>query len=193
VLAAAGADVVAVDRFAVFLRTLARRAAATGLADRIRPVAGDMAAPPLREGAFDLVWSEGSIYLVGFAEGLACWWPLLRPGGCLVATEVTWLTDDPPAEARAFWRAAYRPATTVGANVRTLEAAGFRALEPLVLQASAWAGYYALLEARLPAFRAARADDPAARAVADETEREISFWRAHGTAWSYVAYRAVAA
>ena len=39
------------------------------------------------EGSFDLIWSEGAIYNVGFRRGLELWRPLLRPRGCHAVTD----------------------------------------------------------------------------------------------------------
>ena len=58
-------------------------------------------------GSFDLIWSEGAIYNIGFRAGLEAWRPLLVKGGCMAVSEATWLTEDRPAEARAFWQEGY--------------------------------------------------------------------------------------
>ncbi len=43
------------------------------LADCVLPVCADMGAAPFAEASFDLVWSEGALYSIGFRNGLdAC-------------------------------------------------------------------------------------------------------------------------
>ncbi|WHY99634.1 hypothetical protein [Peribacillus simplex] len=38
---------------------------------------------------FDLIWAEGSIYIIGFQKGLKVWKPFLNRGGYLVCSEVS--------------------------------------------------------------------------------------------------------
>ncbi|MGE5484827.1 MAG: hypothetical protein ACM3X4_07420 [Ignavibacteriales bacterium] len=39
--------------------------------------------------SFDLIWSEGAIYIMGFGNGLTAWKPLLRRGGYVVVSELS--------------------------------------------------------------------------------------------------------
>ena len=94
VLAECGADVTAVDVHEPFLKRLRDLAVAAGSADRITTVQADMADPPLPDGGYDVVWSDGAIYLVGFAAGLARWRRLLRPEGWIAVSEATWQEID---------------------------------------------------------------------------------------------------
>ena len=72
--------VTAVDIHQPFLDQLEARAAREGLTDRITTVQADMAVPPFPDGSFDLVWSEGAAYIVGFEQSLNRWRRLLRAG-----------------------------------------------------------------------------------------------------------------
>lgn len=74
-----GADVTAVDLNDGFLDELRTAAAARGLADRVHAVKADMADLPYPDGSFDLLWSEGSAYNIGFASALARWKRLPHP------------------------------------------------------------------------------------------------------------------
>jgi SAM-dependent methyltransferase len=92
-------EVFALDRDLTALRTLLGRAAADGVGARLRVVRGDLSAVPFQSGSFDLLWAEGSIDAVGFAEGLRCWRRLLRPGGWLVVHDSAADLDRKLAEA----------------------------------------------------------------------------------------------
>ena len=81
--------ILAVDNHQPFLDELKRRAQAEGVLDRIRIRLGDMADLGLDEGSFDLIWSEGALYSMGFNEGLKEYYPILAPGGCFAVTELT--------------------------------------------------------------------------------------------------------
>ena len=90
-----------------FLDELNRAAWHEGLSDNIKTLCADMATLPLPDATFDVVWSEGSIYLLGFKTGLQRWRRLLRPHGWMAVTEVTWFTEDRPTEAVEFWEKEY--------------------------------------------------------------------------------------
>jgi SAM-dependent methyltransferase len=133
--------------------------------------------------SFDLVWSEGALYSVGFACGLEIARGLLRPGGHLVATEAVWLVPDPPAEARRWWEGVYPAIAPVDAKLAMVAAAGLEVLAHFSLPADAWWEYYGPLEARLAELRRRHTGDAIALAVLDEAQVEVEMYRRFG--WSY--------
>ncbi len=186
---ATGGRVTAVDVAPAFLSELARRARAAGVADRVTTRCQSLDALDLPDAAFDLVWSEGALYSVGFDAALRALHRLLRPGASLVASELSWLAEDPPQEARAFWREAYPPMRTREANRRAIEAAGYALQGDFELPAADWwSGYYAELEPRIAALRARHIGSDAARAVLDAAQREIDLFRAGAGAYGYVFF-----
>lgn len=180
-----GGRVVAVDLHAPFLLDVRRVAGNEGASSRILPVVGNMEALPVEAGGFDLVWSEGALYNVGFGRGLEICREVLKPGGGLAATEVVWLEADPPAEARAWWEAEYPSITSIGANIRTIEESGFTLLGHFTLPPSAWWDYYRPIEERLRALRETHGDDPAALEVIDDAQIEIDMYRRYSQSYGY--------
>jgi SAM-dependent methyltransferase len=186
---ATGGHVTGVDTEPSFLAQLEARAAAAGLADRVTTRCESMGALALPDGSFDLLWSEGALYTVGFERALSALRRLLRPGGTLAATELCWLTGAPPEPARAFWRAAYPALASVAANREMLASAGYVALSDFTLpDADWWTGYYGQLEPRIAALRTRCAGDAAAQAVLDGAQAEIDLKRAHPDAYGYVFF-----
>jgi SAM-dependent methyltransferase len=80
-----GGRVVGIDTDLAALVSLRERAAGAGLADRVHPCVASAENPPFRDAAFDLVWCEGAVFVLGFEASLKAWHRLLRPGGFLVA------------------------------------------------------------------------------------------------------------
>jgi SAM-dependent methyltransferase len=181
--------VVAIDNHPPFLDELKRHAEAAGLSDRIDARPGDIRALELEPAGFDVVWSEGAIYLVGFERGLTAWRPLLREGGWMAVTEATWLRADAPAECRAVWDEGYPAMTDVEGNLETIRGCGYRSLGHFALPESTWWDpYYEPLEERLESVERDRGDDPSMRAVIAETRAEIDLFRRFSEYYGYVFY-----
>lgn len=180
--------VTAVDLFEPFLEKLGERAEEEGIGeDRLTVTRGDMEALSFEEAAFDLIWSEGAIYLLGFEHGLEAWRKFLKPGGFIAASECTWLTATPSSEAKAFWEAAYPAMGTVASNCEAAARAGYELIGTYVLPPEDWwTHYYTPMRARIAAMRETYGE--AAEAVLDEAEAEIGLFERHPGAYSYVFY-----
>jgi cyclopropane fatty-acyl-phospholipid synthase-like methyltransferase len=72
--------ITAVDNHLPYLEELMKRAEKQGIAEKIKPLLKDMAHMEMSESSFDLIWSEGALYSIGFAEGLKLCGRLLRKG-----------------------------------------------------------------------------------------------------------------
>jgi SAM-dependent methyltransferase len=183
-----GGTFVAIDLHQPYLDRLNDEARRRGIAERITTLRVDMAQLDFPPGSFDLIWSEGAIYNIGFCKGLRSWRPLLVDGGCIAVSEATWLTEDPPAEARAFWDEGYPAMQDIDANLREICESGFSPLGHFELPASCWLDYYAHLESRMAALEPEFAGDEEALAVIDAERREIELYRRFGDAYGYVFY-----
>ena len=181
-------SVTAVDLHEPFLLQLQKAAAAEGLSDRIvirQEDMGSLADPPL---SIDLIWSEGAIYNLGFANGLRTLRSLLRNGGFLVASEATWLQENPPAEVAEFWQQEYPAMTAIDTNIKTATEAGFEVFDYFILPRSGWEEYYQPLRERIEILRPQAANDPALARVLAEHDREISICDRFGDSFGYVFY-----
>ncbi|TAJ43895.1 class I SAM-dependent methyltransferase [Methanofollis fontis] len=178
--------ITAVDIHQPFLDDLAGRAAAAGVGDRITTVRASMDDLPFEDASFDVLWAEGSIFIVGFEEGLRSWKRLLRPGGYLCLTESVWFTDRPSPEALAFWNDCYPAIQSVEETGAIAEKAGYEVVATFRLPASAWwDSYYMPLQKRLPGLKKEAAGNPDAEAQVAFSEREIEVFREHGEEYGY--------
>jgi len=183
------AQILAVDSHPPFIARLNETARRLGLTDRVQGRVGDMAAPGVPPGSVDLIWAEGSIYNIGFEQGLASFQPLLKPGGHVAVTEACWLTPDPPAPCREFWVAEYPAIANVPACLEKIRSCGYSVVGHFALPALAWwTDYYRPLQAAIERFRLKYEGDGEAVAVADTSQREIEIWHEYQDWYGYVFY-----
>jgi cyclopropane fatty-acyl-phospholipid synthase-like methyltransferase len=181
--------ILAVDNHQPFLDELERRAEAEGVSEKITVCLKDMRALGVEEGTFDLIWSEGALYIMGFGKGLATCHNLLRPGGLLAVSELSWLRSDPPAECQQFFTNEYPAMVDIDTNAATIERCRYEALGHFTLPESAWwVPYYAPLEGRLRSPREEYATDPERIEVIESIQLEIEVYRRYSAYYGYVFY-----
>jgi ubiquinone/menaquinone biosynthesis C-methylase UbiE len=71
-----------IDRDA--LNRLNKEIETAGLSDRCKTLYCSLRDMEFPDESFDIVWSEGSIFVIGFENGLQEWKRLIRPGGFMV-------------------------------------------------------------------------------------------------------------
>ena len=76
--------VIGIDIDQPALDKFTKRIKEAGLTDRIQAINCSMFDMDFPDESFDIVWAEGSIYVIGFERGLREWKRLLKPGGSMV-------------------------------------------------------------------------------------------------------------
>ena len=170
------------------LDALARRIRDEGGSHGVSAVRGSMRAMCYGDQSFDLLWSEASIYAVGFDRGLREWRRLLVPGGFLAAHEMVWLRPDPPREIRDYWQQQYPGIRSVARNLEAIPDCGYRLVGHYALPEDTWwAEYYGPLESRIRELREKCPDDPDALDTLDQKQRETDLFRKY-RGWYGSAY-----
>jgi SAM-dependent methyltransferase len=187
---ATGGMIVAVDIRQRFLDELTSRASAAGVLTQITTVNLSMLEMDFATESFDLIWSEGAIYIAGFAAGLAAWRRFLKPGGWLAVTELSWLEPEPPAEAVEFWEREYPGMGTIESNCQAIADAGYVDPDGFVLPEKDWWNYYGPAEQRVAELREKYAynENAALLETLDDAQREYDLFRAFHDAYGYVFY-----
>jgi ubiquinone/menaquinone biosynthesis C-methylase UbiE len=178
----------ALDLYRHFLGELKAKAEAEGFSDRIDVIQGDMAQLPFQPESFDLIWAEGSIYIIGFQRGLKLWRPFLKSDGFIAVTEVTWLKTDPPRELSEFWQA-YPAMTDTPGNTAKIRNAGYTLEDQFVLPPEAWwDDYYSHIAQKIPRLRAKYGSDQAALDIISSEEVELEMHRKYADYYGYMFY-----
>lgn len=182
-----GAHITAVDLHKPFLKRLRASAQAQGLGGRIETVAASMAALPFENASFDLIWSEGAAYIMGFRAALETWRRFLKPGGAVAISEPCWLSppDARPAGAVANWEE-YPAMTDEAGLAARAEAAGYRMEGAFVLPPAAWWNYYTPMQARVAQLREKYAHAPEMLAGLRVHQQEIDSYHLYGDHFSYL-------
>lgn len=179
----------AVDNHQPFLEQLKKKAEEESVSEKITVVNGDMFALDYEDGSFDLIWSEGAIFVIGFEKGLREWRRLLTGNGYLVVSELSWLSSDPPEEVRKFFMEAYPEIKTINENLETIKKAGYRVINHFVLpKESWWDNYYKPIEAKIPSMKLKYKDDKEALDFLAVEELEIDMFRKYSDYYGYVFY-----
>ncbi len=188
---AAGLDaqVMAVDAIPEFLAVLDARAEQAGQGRRIDTLRASMDALPFEPGSLDAIWSEGAIYNMGFENGVGQWRHLLKDGGILAVSELTWLTERRPAELQSHWSSQYAEVDTASAKLAVLERNGYAPLAYFVLPEACWLdAYYRPMQQRFAAFLARHGHSDAARAVVAAEQVEIDLYERYRAFVGYGFY-----
>lgn len=147
------ARITAVDMLPRFLDKLKGRIDARNLSSRVTVKKMLMDSLEFEERSFDLIWSEGAIYNIGFENGLSLWRPYLKDGGYIAVSEISWLTDTRPEEVKRYWVDMYPEIDTVANKLAVLERCGYTPVAHFTLGESCWLdNYYRPLLARSEEF-----------------------------------------
>jgi len=183
---ALAARVTAADIHQEYLDELVFRSAGAGFGGQITPVLADMTDLAFETARFDLIWAEGSAYIMGVGNALRAWKAMLKPHGYLVLSELLWLTDDPPREAAVFFAQEYPAMTDIDGNLAIFAQEGYRVIGHFTIPDQAWWDeYYTPLKAKLPSLREKYSGDQEALELIQMTETEIEIRQTYGESYGY--------
>ncbi len=140
--------ITAIDLMPQMIERLNSAVKEKGLEDRVEVLQMDMNKMDFPTEEFDLVWSEGAIYIMGFKNGLEKVKPLVKDGGFVAVSEVVWLKPDPPEEVQGFWEE-YPEIASIDEKLEVIEELKYEILGHFVLPPEAWTrDYYDHLESK---------------------------------------------
>ncbi len=173
-----GGEVVGLDIHRPSLERLQKRTDEAGLADRVRVKACSMLEMDFPDEMFDIIWSEGSIHIVGFEQGLRAWRRFVKPAGFLVVHEGIRPQGELPPELRERWHGAYQNIKTAGEYLEAIVARGYVLVGQFRVPADVWwSEYFAPLAECIRTLRERHADDAEACAVLNQEEAEIGLFK----------------
>jgi ubiquinone/menaquinone biosynthesis C-methylase UbiE len=182
-------QILALDNHEAYLRNLKMRAREMNLGSKISTIVGDMHNLPFSEAEFDLIWSEGGIYIIGFEKGLKEWRKFLKPGGFLAVSELIWLSPDPPERAVEFWKNEYPSMKPDHVCKESIAAAGFELIRDFLLPKEAWWDhYYEPLSRRIEMQKKKFRETDPIMGLLNYVETEIDIYREFNSHFGYAFY-----
>jgi ubiquinone/menaquinone biosynthesis C-methylase UbiE len=181
--------IVALDSHKPFLDVLTKNSVEEGVSEKIKATEGSMFSLEFDKNSFDVIWSEGAIFIIGFSRGIKEWREYIKTGGYLVVSEISWLRQDIPEEARNFWESDYPDINGISDNMKIIEESGYSLVGHFVLPKSGWwKDYYNPLIERIKILREKYAGNKEANDRMDNTEREIEIYKKYSDYYGYVFY-----
>lgn len=147
------AKIIAVDMLQEFLDQLQEKIDKNNLNHRVSAKQMLMDQLDFEENSFDVIWSEGAIYNIGFEKGLTEWRKYLKTGGYIAVSEISWLTGSRPKEIEEYWTNAYSEIDTIDAKLSVIKNCGYELIGHFVLPEDCWMdNYYLPIRSRSQAF-----------------------------------------
>lgn len=184
-----GGKITAVDNHQPFLDELFLEAQQKGFSNTISCLNADMLNPAFVDGQFDLIWAEGSIFIIGFKKGLEFFKKLLKPAGYIAVTEVSWFKGSPPKELEDFWNSEYPGINTIENNLDIINTLGYKIVDHFTLPDSAWLGdYYNPLETKLKRLRNKYEQEKEALELIETVQHEIDIFHEYSSYYGYMFF-----
>lgn len=180
-------NILAIDNHRPVLAHLDRDAARENLPIETRELS--MIDMPFDPESFDLIWAEGSIFIIGLERGLKEFRAFLPPDGILAFTEMCLFEPDPPDELRDWLDQVY-PDIRTQAQVRALAIdTGYEVTGSFELPDSAWwTDYYDPMLARIEHLKVIHAKVPEAQDIYSRCQLEAQMHRKHSKHYGYAFF-----
>jgi ubiquinone/menaquinone biosynthesis C-methylase UbiE len=170
--------ITAIDIHQSFLEQLKQNIKHEKLTERITPRNLSMTTMDFPEETFDIIWSEGSIFIMGFEQGLKEWKKFLKKPGYIAVHEMAWLKDNPPQEIIDFWNQQYPAITTIEKNIEIIRQYGYHLIGNFPLPDDAWwEFYYDPLQQRLKKLQTKYKDNPQGMELIKDHQLEIDLYK----------------
>ncbi len=183
------ASITAVDFLPEFLDELQSRAHLHGVTNKITTLACSMDSLPFSDEEFDVIWSEGAVYNIGFETGISLWNRLLKPGGMIILSEMTWLSANRPPDLQAHWEKEYPEIDTASSKIGLLERHGYTPEAYFILPKHCWLeNYYRPMQSRFGEFLQRNEQSEQAKAIVDAEKNEIALYEKYNAYYSYGVY-----
>jgi DNA-binding transcriptional MerR regulator/SAM-dependent methyltransferase len=136
------ARITAVDNHQPFLDYLEEQITISNYQKQISTVNMSMFELDFPQPCFDLIWSEGSAYFMGFEKALKQWKALINSQGFLFISDAVWLTEQPSPACVDYWKIEYPNMTDIATRKEQASQQGYEITSCFVLPQQAWTDFF---------------------------------------------------
>ena len=138
------------------------------------------------EESFDIIWSEGALYFMGFQNGLKRCHQLLKEKGYLAVTELVYTNPNPPKAVVEYFGVEYPDITNIEGKIEIIKKVRFNLISNFTLPESAWLNnYYLPMEKELPRLNKKYQGNEVALGVFEGFKNEVDFYRQYSKFYGY--------
>jgi ubiquinone/menaquinone biosynthesis C-methylase UbiE len=149
-------EIIALDINQDVLEVLNRKIEKEKISHRVKAIQCSIFDMEFSDESFDIIWAEGSIYVIGFQRGLREWKRFLKPNGFLVVHDEKGNIEE---------------------KRKQISSCGYELLGYFILDEDTWrAEYFAPLEKLIGEARTGYAYDPKALEEINQAQREIDMF-----------------
>ena len=181
-------EIIGIDSWQGFINQFNENARIRHLENRVKGIVGTMENLPFQEDEFDLIWSEGAIYNIGFERGINEWRKFLKKGGYIAVTENTWFTEKRPSEIQEFWDTIYPEIDTISNKVAQMQKAGYLPIATYMLPESIWLDYYSQQKLRREDFLKKYKGNKTVEEFIDSQRYEAELYYKYKAYYGYMFY-----
>lgn len=182
------ADIDAVDLLPEMIEAVNRKCSGHGLGKRIHPIQASMDALPFTPESYDIIWAEGSIFVIGYENGLRYWHQFLKPGGFIAVTDCSWLSDRRPDN--MDWINNNLPEIdSIPNKLAQMSRAGYEPYAHFILPSTCWTdNYYEPMSKIMDKFLSDHNYNENALSFISRMKEEIAYYEANKDYFGYVFY-----
>jgi ubiquinone/menaquinone biosynthesis C-methylase UbiE len=178
--------IIALDNHQAFLNKLMKKAKEKELLDHIVVKNRSMLDMAFEENTFDIIWSEGALYFMGFQNGLRKCHQLLKNDGFLAVTEIVYLVNNPPAPLIQYFEKEYPDIKAVKDNIDLIQNERFHLISNFTLPKSSWLdSFYLPMEEELTRLNKKYQSNEIALGIFEEMKNEINLYKKFSDFYGY--------
>lgn len=177
--------IIALDNYQPFLDILMKKAKAEGFDKRIIPKNQSMLKMDFNNHTFDIIWSEGAIFVIGFQDGLKKCNQLLKNKGYFVVSEAVLLLPNLPKPLKKFWDGVYPEIKDIKDNIYLINNEGFNVLSHFTLPKSCWVDFYSKMKKEIKKLKKKYHNNKIALQVFEKCEKETRIYDKYSDYFGY--------
>ncbi len=177
--------IIALDNYQPFLDILMQNATKLGFDHRIIPKNQSMLKMDFKKATFDIIWSEGALFVMGFENALKKCKQILKKHGYLVVSEAVLLLPNLPKPLKEFWDKEYPNIKDIEGNISLIKNKGFKVISNFTLPKTCWNNFYSQMDKKIKELKKKYQDKKIALEVFENFQKEAKIYDKYSDYYGY--------